>query len=200
LGLPNEINVGRIGRLLQRLLQIKGSSPAPQLTPEILAILGLEMDRPEWGFLTGELRFAQQRDQPATAGLFSTCRLRNPAGSGVIAVVQSIIASTNQAAAVTLNTHTTDASLGNEIPVAPIDTRWGTMTSGLLFSRGAVAAAVGQEFHKELLNVASGGQVRYFTPVILKAGSAIDVTEDVVLTRLIVSFAGYQRPVEASEL
>lgn len=85
----NEILVGRFSRALQKTFAIKGSAPAPILGSEIMA--GVQMF---WGaeqrYLEGWNRFGQDVPQAAVAAQNSGVRLRNPAASNVIAVVEKL--------------------------------------------------------------------------------------------------------------
>lgn len=87
MGLPNELGVGRINRLLNRLLQIKGGSPAPVLVPELQATILLEGDRLEWEWLKGAQLFGKMRAVAAGVATFSSVELVNPANSGVLATI-----------------------------------------------------------------------------------------------------------------
>src|SRR5258708_33716745 len=85
----NEILVGRYNRALQKLLGIKGSPPVRQVGGEIMPILGMFYGVDN-RFLETWYRYAFNFDQPAIAGLTTAVRFRNPAGSGVIAVLESV--------------------------------------------------------------------------------------------------------------
>lgn len=91
-GAYNDIGVGRYNRLAQRLLQVKAAPPMPTLAGELSASLVLECDRPEWKFLGGERLLQCSQSIAAAAGLPSTARLRNPRISGVLAIVEGLIA------------------------------------------------------------------------------------------------------------
>src|SRR5437763_11360751 len=85
----NEILVGRYNRALQKLLGMKGEPPAPQLASEIAATLSF--------FYGAEMRFIESwniyginAEASAAVGNSSGVRLRNPAASNVIAVIQRL--------------------------------------------------------------------------------------------------------------
>lgn len=84
----NEILVGRYNRLLQRLTGIKGDNPSPQLSGDIVPILAIEVDRPEWAYLAGEALYSVFQNQAAVAAQSARFQLRNPSGSGVLAIVE----------------------------------------------------------------------------------------------------------------
>lgn len=72
----NEILSGRYNRLLQKMLSMKGAAPAPQLGGDISAGIELESDRPEWGFLSGDIRFSSVGAIAAAATFNSRLRFR----------------------------------------------------------------------------------------------------------------------------
>src|SRR6266851_401961 len=85
----NEILTGRFNRALQKELQLKGGPPSAQLASEIM---------PTYPFFRGrEARITEEWRTyaivllpVATAGQVSGCRLRNPIGNNVIAVIERI--------------------------------------------------------------------------------------------------------------
>lgn len=87
----NEILVGRYNRLLQKLLQIKGTAPTPVLSTEVQPVLPLFMGV-ENRYLESFERFGLHVFLPAGGvGFTSQFRLRNPAASNVIAIVEKIL-------------------------------------------------------------------------------------------------------------
>jgi hypothetical protein len=85
----NEILSGRFNRALQKLLSMKGGPPASQLSTEI----GVQFPLPlgvEFRYLEQWERFGSFNAQAGTVGNFSQVRLRNPAGSNVVGVVEKI--------------------------------------------------------------------------------------------------------------
>jgi hypothetical protein len=84
----NEILIGRWNRFLQKLLQIKGGPPAPQLASEITATFEIEDPTVEDRYLLQWNSFAWSQLVAANVGFSSQIRLRNPLGSNVIAVIE----------------------------------------------------------------------------------------------------------------
>jgi hypothetical protein len=84
----NEILVGRFQNALKKHLSMKGPSPAPALSSEIAAVLNF--------FYGAENRYLEQWSRfgcnnslaAGGAGNFGAVRLRNPATSNVVAVVE----------------------------------------------------------------------------------------------------------------
>jgi hypothetical protein len=87
----NGIQIGRFNSLLSKLLGMSGEiDPVPTLAPEMVSVLALEVDRPEWAFLKGERRLQCFGLPTGTAVFRGIFVARNPAGSGTLAVLESI--------------------------------------------------------------------------------------------------------------
>jgi hypothetical protein len=86
----NEILIGRWNRFLQKLLSMKGGPPAPQLASEIGPTFEIENPPVENRYLLGWDRFGILLSAPANVGTNSGSRLRNPAGSNVVIVIEAI--------------------------------------------------------------------------------------------------------------
>lgn len=83
------ISAAYLERKLRAITGVAGSNPLPDL--EALAgLLTLESDRPEWLLAGGELYGWGREIQAAVAAQFSWVALVNPAGSGVLAVVEAL--------------------------------------------------------------------------------------------------------------
>src|SRR5260370_42568385 len=86
----NEILTGRYNRLLQKLLQMKGGPPAPQLASEISPHLSSPDLGVESRFHRGWNRFGFAINTAAGVGTASAAQLRNPPNSKVIGVIHKI--------------------------------------------------------------------------------------------------------------
>lgn len=87
----NEILVGRFNRHLQKLLGMKGPAVMAQLASDLQPVLpfvhGIEND-----YLSSWNHFGQHEVVASPgAGLIGAVRLRNPAGSNMIAVIKKVI-------------------------------------------------------------------------------------------------------------
>lgn len=123
----NEILAPRLNRALQKFTGIKGPAPTPQLSTEFLPVFpffwGAEMRAMEsWA------RFGIATLQGALAAQQSYVKLRNPAGSRVVAVVEKMNISNSNAAAAeyrigfgsnTGNTNTDTVALTNAVRLDP---------------------------------------------------------------------------------
>jgi hypothetical protein len=112
----NEILVGRINRFLQKLLGMKGSPPAPQLASEITPSFEIEDVTVEDRVLLQWNSFAWAQFGAANVGFATQLRLRNPVGSGVIAVIERVSV-TSQAGSQTFNLSKAQVSTDLTTPV-----------------------------------------------------------------------------------
>lgn len=87
----NEIQVGRYNGVLHKLLGMPEGAPSPTLATDVFPMLALEVDRPEWKFLGGERLCGGRMTDGNVAAQYSHVGLRNPAGSGMLVVVQKIL-------------------------------------------------------------------------------------------------------------
>lgn len=85
----NEILVARYSKFLQKALGIKGHTPTPVLSSEIQAALAI-FSGAENRFLEEWDRFGVSTSQSSVAASLAGVRIRNPKGSGVIAVIEKI--------------------------------------------------------------------------------------------------------------
>jgi hypothetical protein len=106
----NEILVGRYNRALQKLLSMKGPAAMNTLSGELAATISTFYGV-ENRYLESWNRFGVSTTQPAGgAGLRAAIRFRNPPGSGLVAVLEKLIASVGVADQPFLNISTTAAT------------------------------------------------------------------------------------------
>src|SRR5713226_9548531 len=91
----NEILVGRYNRALQKLLAIKGSPPLRQLGGEMMPVISI-FRGVEDRYLESWDRFGIVMQSTGGVGQFPAVRIRNPAGSNIMAVLEKIVLSGNQ--------------------------------------------------------------------------------------------------------
>src|SRR5258708_29974611 len=148
----NEILSGRFNRALQKLLSMKGGPPAGQLARK----MGVQFPLP----LGVEFRYLEQWERsgvvPLAAGVAaanSAVRLRNPAGSNIIAVVEKITASTpGLVSPVTVSIGSALADLVTPFTPNPLDPR-GRPNSTLFCSGGtSIGAGTAIEFANLAIN------------------------------------------------
>ena len=90
MALFNEILAGRINRALQKFLSMKGSPPSPQISGEIVPSISLPFGKETrvleaWNLFPNAWQIAA-----GGAGNRTGLRFRNPANSGVVAVIEKI--------------------------------------------------------------------------------------------------------------
>lgn len=93
MALFNEILVGRYNGILHKLLGMKEGAPAPQLSPDVTPTLVLENDRPEYGYLAGDKILAAHEGIAGDATHYPVIQFKNPADSGILAVLESVLCS-----------------------------------------------------------------------------------------------------------
>src|SRR5467141_951604 len=97
----NEILAGRYNRFLQKLFQLKGGPPSAQLASEVMPVFPF-FTGVEHRYLEGWDRYAIFLTQPAVAAQNSALRIRNPATSNIVIVIEGIIFKNNSGAAMAL--------------------------------------------------------------------------------------------------
>ena len=130
----NEILTGRFNRAAQKFLSMKGPASLPQLGSEIMAVWTYF-----WGvecrYLEQWERFGAQMNVGANAGNAAFFRMRNPAGSNVVAVLEKATISTNVAAAVILMDYAVSSvDLATPAIVGALDNRSGRSVASLIVS------------------------------------------------------------------
>src|SRR5437899_5615173 len=123
----NEILVGRYNRFLQKLFQIKGSPPSPQLggdiQPSFAVFSGVENR-----YLEAWQKFGNTIVAAAVAAQNSAVRIRNPVASNVVAVLEKVSIANAIADTITLNNQTADANLASTAGSIRLDARQGALS------------------------------------------------------------------------
>lgn len=97
---------------------------ASELSPEISPVIALESDRPEWEFLKNAKVMGGAYAQGAVAAQNCVVRLRNPAGTGVIAIVRPFwICSDTANFTFAIGRNTDQGVLATVHPIVARDTR-----------------------------------------------------------------------------
>lgn len=192
------IQTGRFDNLLSRLLGISGvEKVAGDLSPEISAVLTLECDRPEWGYLADVKHMGAGFSQAALAGNPTYARIRNPLNSGVLAVVRLTCSFTTTVPVRELiGTATTDRA--NLKQTFPTDSRWRVGTGGTLICSSDNAASAGSTCgYIDLLANTQQPEVHTY---VLAPGSHIDIGTDTVNVLGAFTFNWTERPLLPYEL
>jgi hypothetical protein len=199
----NESLVGRFNRGIQRLHNMKGGTPAPQVTPEIGHNIILENDRPEHHYLVGSVLAAGLVDVAAVAAQTNNHRLRNPGGSGVMIVVEEVMISSTGAAPLSAALTFQDADLATGLGFKVLrDLRGrnsGDMTRVVgLISRSNNVAPVGQTFASMI--TAANFPTLWPLKIVLPPGTTLDFNSTGVNIETIVTYVWRERALEPSEV
>lgn len=211
----NEILAGRYARAVQKLFSVKGSVPTKQVSGEV-SIAHPLFSGVENRFIESWERFGISFNVAAAAANTSCVRVRNPAGSNVIIVLERICFSvdTQQTMNITFGKDSTDlatvAGLGNtnlDVRGQPGPTgAGGRIGPTLVMSRqnttvGAPALATSSQL--ESLNIAANTPrevVLYDDLQIpLSPGGALQIANGTVNTNLATSWIWRERGLEESE-
>lgn len=154
--MANEIQRAGPNRVLQRTLTIKGDQPpAGVVGAEIVPTLPLEVDRPEWAYLSATRWGHWEASQAAVAGQFCKSAIWNPPFSQVLVVVSRLTVYTGAPAGTVLSAllytggpEAVDFSafMGGAPVTGPclnMDFRWGEKT-GAQWARGPTTVQHGE--------------------------------------------------------
>lgn len=198
----NEILAGRISRGLQKFFSMKGSVPAKQLAGDVMPVIQIFAGN-DWKYLEGWNLFGIAASPGAVAAQFAGVRLRNPAGSGVIALVNKAAAASATADQPILQVGATTIDNGTILTGARIDARIGTQAPSLVLSSGSQAAPTIGGTNKSqafiLANTTYDFIVDPAQSVVVLPGDAVQVISNVVNQAITCSFMWWERPIEDSE-
>ncbi len=197
----NEIQEQGLNTILSRRLAMKGSSAAPSVAPELFPNLTLENDRPEWGWLKGEMLCANRITRAAVAAQFTAAQLYLPSTANAIAVVTSITNWTGNALrfgrAVGIGaglTGWTAAASSNNAR----DFRWRPQTSQVIAETNANALPVNTfGIFGRLFGI---GLLEYTDPIVIVPNTSLVLATDVVNEPLDFVVSWYERPAVPGEL
>jgi hypothetical protein len=200
----NEILVGRYNKFLLKLLGMKGQAPAPQLAGDISATLNL-FSGAENRYLESWQRFGVGFVQTALAANTAGIRLRNPATSNVIAVLEKISIFNANAAGDQYNfrLEAVAADLGTIVTMttARLDPR-GNPQPSLIGSRANAPSTFGTNVKATIqlgVNAAYELIVTDDQQLPLLPGDAIQVEDTIVNQSVLVNIWWRERFLEESE-
>jgi hypothetical protein len=201
----NEILAGRYNRALQKLFQMKGSAPAPQLGGEIM---------PNIPFFSGvENRYLEQWErfimftfQNGVAAQNAAVRFRNPVGSNVVACIEKFMDSNAGNAAVNneqvwLSNATTDFSTLTVMTNSRLDLRTRPQPTCILSTQANLAAGVGSQVsaYEVLPNTNYDFIVDEGQEITVLPGGSIDVRNLTVNQSVAVTWIWRERFLEEGE-
>lgn len=197
----NEIQSGRFNAVLHKLLDMKEGAPAPMLASEIFPVIVIESDRPEWDFLQGIRNQGTNAAIAAVAAQRSKFRLRNPTGSGAIAVVESIVLRSDTTSLVRLHVGTVATDYSSTFTGINRDTRDDVSGAVIPSSENSInASTLGSQFAAVHLRADDPYTLQFPRFIVaLAPGGAMDVFTNVNNAALTVSVEWRERALEASE-
>jgi len=176
----SKIEIGRYSEQLRRMLGMKGvQEVSGELSPEITATLELEGPTDEWAFLK-QLRLAGVGTR-VTAGAVnvSTVRLRNPAASGCIAVIEEILFGTQVTQILRIQLGQAAVEIGGVLLTGVRDSRWEAsgaagQNSLILSSTNSGGAVVGRVM--QMTHVLANAPLVVPIKFVLLPGDNLDLT------------------------
>ena len=204
----NEILTGRYNRYLQKLLQMKGGPPAAQLASEITPQFDIEHVPVENRILMGFERFYASANAGPSPGVISAVQIQNPPGSGIVAIIESVLLSVSVTSEVDMSvSFSNPASLTNPFSPTKMDQRSVANSPGV--GTPVIPSGFGGAIGQLPLGV-GGIQLTASTPfewindpdqqILLLPSTAIRWQTLVVNDLFIVQWRFRQRPLEESEL
>jgi hypothetical protein len=199
------ISASHLERKLRSIVGVQGDNPLPDLADVIAGLVVLESDRPEWGFPGGEVRASGLVTFNAVAGNTNSAMLHNPSTSGVLVIIEDVIASYPAVAATTRLFESfiadgADFATPFAANVVNRDTRGikaiGDSVAALLSGVSQVApAGSGRQFGQ--VHVPAGGFSHVWPgPTMLAPGTGIMLDEGVVNMAVNWTFSWRERPLE----
>jgi hypothetical protein len=195
-----DIQVKRFNAILGRLLGMAGvEDPAGALSPEISPVLVLENDRPEWLFLSNQFPMAAGGVETASVANPTFFRIRNPVGSGIIAVIEAVNLSASiiiTDGVAQLGTQTVD--MGGAMAPLVRDNRYGQIVGSCTVSESnGGGSGTGIERFRVPINTVYNYQN---LPIILKPGTNYDWGVNDVNVEVHANIRWRERPAEPYEL
>lgn len=197
-----KIEIGRFSDLLRRLLSMSGvSTVASELAPEISPVFVLEQERPEWEFLKNAKLCTSQFSVTPVAAQFPQARLRNPPGSGIVAVFTDFNWAVGLTSVVNLWRVTTLLDMAGPANTMSRDTRLAALNiSGLIATQQTSAVALTGDFFYHAVNNAGEDTMPIKVPFVLTPGFAIDIGGETVNSSLRGNFHWLERRLGALEV
>ena len=161
----NALGEFALNQALAKRLTTPGPAPSPTVEPAIFPALVLENDRPEWGWLKGEIPASGRSSQIAVAGQFSCASLLNPVNSKLLIVVEAFEFNAGGSAGVFKITQ--QALAGTPVTVGSRDSRVPGLRVAGQMSIGTVGGLAPEA---PLGWTVSGGAGVFTSPIVLAPG------------------------------
>lgn len=198
-----DIWLGRFERWLEKFYNAKGGGVVMDHSPSITAMIPILIGN-EDRYLQGWNRYWQDANVAANAANSSATRLRNPAGSNVIVVVEKLhlqtLVTTFSNFLIQQGSATTDlttASTGFRM-----DTRGNPNSSAILSIQNTTPANLATTVFDKAVNSGLGQDciVTENQEFTILPGDAIQVVDQTVNEQIVITWMWRERPLESSEL
>lgn len=190
----NVIGNGRFSTALSRFLGIRGSAPAPQLSPDVVPTLEINSSDPDRQYLLGIYRAAVQAVTPAVAVRYAGFSIFNPANSGSLIVIEDCTYSSATSGQVTLRQL---GLTGAVLAPRAMDGRWGLLSSPTAQVATADSAALPPE--SPLLLLSAGSTARIPVGIVLPPGFSFEIDVRAVNVAATLDCRWTERPYTSEE-
>ena len=200
----SKIETGRFSELLRRGLGMKGvSEVAGELSPELSPTWQVEGITVEWDFLKGKKLCVATATVAAAVGFQSVIRLRNPATSRVLAVLDEVVWVTDPADSSSVRYGIANVDLSVAGGTLVRDHRWeassATVRAALLFSTDNTGDTVdGQLVHRT--SRAADVEAQLPGKIVLTPGDSVDLATGAVNVALQATYIWSERRLPDLEL
>lgn len=198
----NTIGVGRFNRLLQKLMEIKADPPASELAGEIMPVFPVEEFSYEHRFLANTRLAGGGATGAAAAAQLSAVRLRNPASSGALFIVEKAVITLGATGVIGLRRGigtATDSNLTTLVATRFLrDSRWGSATPVGLVSQTNNYSGVGDNFGV-LAGVLANTPLTVELGQVMRHTTILDIFCATVNVQIDVQLWWRERALEASE-
>jgi len=194
------INTSRWQNKIRAMFGLKGGNPIPTLA-DLVPVVPIEVERPEWSLAGGETLWSGLIEQPAVAAEFGFCALVNLAASGVLCIVEEVGPSV---AAFLIRLQTTAIPgfvAGQQDPGYAREFRLAlTRISAARLDRGTNAVALGPPTRLAMARRIGATGVSYNQPIIVSPGQALVVEHTAVNVAFAVTFVWREVLLESGTL
>lgn len=173
----------RYSRGLARILGLEEQDGVTTVAPELMPVLAIESDRPEWAFLKDEVLGVGRTEVAAVANQTSFVQLFNPSGSNVLIVIEQIAVGAGVAAFARVRSHAAalGATTGDE-NFRDLRRRGNTGPLVAELRSGNQAAQLSGFALETARIVASTYMPLFSAPIVVSPGTGISVQSDAPAT------------------
>lgn len=190
----NVIGNGRFSTALQRFLGIRGSAPAPQLSPDVVPTLEIDSDRPDRQYLLGVYRAGVQTVTPAVVGRFAGFAVFNPANSGSLIMIEDCTYSSATSAQVVIRQL---QLTGAVVQARAMDGRWGITSSPT--AQVSTGDSAGLPPEAPIMLLSAGSVTRIPVGIVLPPGFGMEVDCRTANTQATLDCRWTERPYTSEE-